>query len=169
MPTPHTLVRPATFADAHPIYQLIKSNPDNLLPRSISNILFNTDRFLVAQSQQTIIGTIAWTILPELDPTKNPSFEIQSLCVAPSHRKQGVGRRLLTTALHRILPFQPQQIIVLTFFPAFFQKFGFSHVDKHALVYKLYQGCLLCPKYESPFTCPEIAMALNPQNHENIA
>ena len=28
-------------------------------------------------------------------------------------------------------------------------------------MHKLYMGCLNCSKYDSPFTCPEVAMALN--------
>ena len=154
-------IRPATFADAQAIYQLVKSRPNELVPRPVSDILFNTDRFLVAESAGRLVGTVSWSILPELEPSVNPSFEIQSLCVAPDFQRQGLGRRLVAAALDRIRPLRPHQVIVLTFTPGFFGKLGFVRVDKRTLVYKLYRGCIHCAKYESPFTCPEIAMVLD--------
>ncbi|NLB56022.1 MAG: GNAT family N-acetyltransferase, partial [Lentisphaerae bacterium] len=52
-------------------------------------------------------------------------------------------------------------IIVLTFTPEFFAKFGFVETSKEKLMHKLYMGCMNCTKYDSPFTCPEVAMTLN--------
>ncbi|NLB60040.1 MAG: hypothetical protein GX806_03050 [Lentisphaerae bacterium] len=56
--------------------------------------------------------------------------------------------------------FQPAQIVVLTFSPDYFRRFGFREVPKKSLMHKLYIGCINCTKYDSPFTCPEVAMAM---------
>ena len=33
-------------------------------------------------------------------------------------------------------------------------------IPKEKLMHKIYMGCLNCSKYDSPFTCPEIAMVM---------
>jgi len=54
----------------------------------------------------------------------------------------------------------PHRVIVLTFYPDFFRKHGFSETSKENLYQKIYQGCLNCTKYRSPLTCPEVAMEM---------
>ncbi|MDR0993551.1 MAG: GNAT family N-acetyltransferase [Verrucomicrobiota bacterium] len=161
-PSPKPLIRKASFSDGHAIYERIKAHPNELVPRSISNIMLNIDRFLVAELEGQIVGTAAWAVLPELDPTKNPSIEIQSVSVRKDLQKQHLGRKLVEAAMERVAEFQPDQIIVLTFTPHFFAKLGFVSVSKETLMYKLYKGCMNCAKYASPLTCPEVAMAYQP-------
>ncbi len=109
-----------------------------------------------------IIGTASWAVLPELDPAHNPSIEIQSVSVRSGHQKSGLGRRLIQAAIERVAEFKPDQIIVLTFTPPFFARLGFTPIPKEKILYKLYKGCMNCAKYDSPLTCPEVAMALAP-------
>lgn len=160
--TPVTL-RPAVFSDAPAIFQTIKAFPDELVPRSLPNISLNIDRFLVAEAASRIVGTAAWSVLPDLDPHALPSIEIQSVAVLPEYRRARVGRRLVLETIRRVLPLSPDLVIVLTFTPEFFQSLGFVPVSKSSLMYKLYQGCTNCTKHASPFSCPEIAMAFNPR------
>lgn len=54
----------------------------------------------------------------------------------------------------------PAQCVVLTFTPEVFAKHGFKEVSKETMMHKLYAGCINCTKYDSPFTCPEVAMVL---------
>ena len=154
-------IREARFTDAAAIFHRIKSYPDELVPRPISDILLNIDRFLVAEAPDGVVaGTVAWSVLPEIDPTALPSVEIQSLTVHPDFQRQGLGRALVQAAINRIARLHARQIIVLTFTPPFFAALDFEPVSKEQLLYKLYQGCMKCTKYTSPFTCPEVAMAL---------
>jgi len=153
-------IRSAGFADAPAIYQLIRDNPDELVPRSMSDIIQNVDRFLVADAGGRVVGIVAWAILPDIGRAQHPTVEIKSLAVDAAHRGQGLGRELVNAAIARIRPLQPEQIIVLTFTPDFFARFGFQPVPKETLMHKLYTGCLNCSKYDSPFTCPEVAMSL---------
>ena len=123
----------------------------------------------VAELDGEIVGTASWAVLPELDNSKSPSIEIQSVSVREDLQKSGLGRRLVEAALDRVAEFKPDQIIVLTFTPPFFAKLGFIPVSKETLMYKLYKGCMNCAKYDSPFTCPEVAMAYDPRNLKRSA
>jgi len=155
------IVRNAGFTDADGIYSLIKAYPKELLPRPISDIAENIDRFIVCEKNGQIVGTISWSILPEIGHVRHPSVELKSLSVKRSLRKHGVGRMLVQAAIERIKVLQPSQLIVLTFTPGFFAKMGFREVPKASLMHKLYMGCINCAKYDSPFTCPEVAMAMD--------
>lgn len=153
-------VRNAAFADAEAIFNLIKAHPEELLARPISDIIQNTDRFLVAEYGGKIVGTISWQVLPEIGLGRQPTVEIKSVAVASDVQKAGIGRALVHAAIERIKQLAPAQIIVLTFTPAFFAKLGFKKIAKESLMHKLYMGCINCTKYDSPFTCPEVAMAI---------
>jgi len=158
---PNYCVRNAGFTDAEGIYSLIKAYPKELLPRPISDIAENIDRFIVCEQKGKIVGTVSWSILPEIGHARHPSVEIKSLSVKKNLRKHGVGRMLVQAAIERIRILKPSQLIVLTFTPAFFAKMGFHEVPKASLMHKLYVGCRNCAKYDSPFTCPEVAMAMD--------
>lgn len=157
---PSFLVRPAAFLDVSSIFTLIRNQPEELVARSRNDILQNIDRALVAEKDGKVVGTASWAVLPEPSSAKHPSMEIKSVAVDAGVRGLGVGRALVQEALSRIEPLRPEQVIVLTFVPEFFRKFGFSEVPKDKLMHKIYSGCLNCTRYDSPFTCPEIAMSL---------
>lgn len=163
MNTSISIIRKARFSDGPAIFKQIKEHPSELVPRPLSNIMLNIDRFLVAECEGEIVGTASWSVLPELDPSKNPSIEIQSVSVRTDQQKTGLGRRLVEAALERVAEFRPDQIIVLTFTPPFFEKLGFKPIPKDKILYKLYKGCMNCAKYDSPLTCPEVAMAYTPE------
>jgi amino-acid N-acetyltransferase len=154
------ILRGAEFKDAESIFALIKKYPEELLPRPISDIVQNIDRFLVAETGGRIIGTVSWHILPEIGAPRRPSVEIKSLSVDPDCRRAGIGSALVKGAIEHIRPMHPAQIVALTFSPEFFGSLGFRKVPKEKMMHKLYMGCINCSKYDSPFTCPEIAMAL---------
>ncbi len=155
-------IRPATFMDARFVYRVIREHTDNLVPRAMSDIVQNIDRFLVAVgSEGRVIGTVAFAILPEIGEPSRTSVEIQSVCVEEPYRLHGVGRALVVAQLRRIHALHPSQVIVLTFTPPFFARLGFREVAKSTLMHKIYMGCINCTKHESPFTCPEVAMALD--------
>ncbi len=160
-------IRPATFMDALTVYRLIRDHTDRLVPRAISDIVQNIDRFLVAVGEGgRVFGTVAYAILPEIGEPARTSVEIQSVCVEEPFRGRGVGRDLVVAQLRRLHSLHPMQVLALTFTPDFFEKIGFRPVDKATLMHKIYMGCINCTKHESPFTCPEVAMVLD---HQAIA
>lgn len=160
MEKPSYIVRGAGFADTTAIFNLIRAHPQELVPRSMNDIIQNTDRFLVAEADGRVVGTVSWGILPEIGRAAHPTVEIKSLAVEAAYRGAGIGRALVEAAIERIKALHPEQIIVLTFAPDFFRKFGFQEIPKERIMHKLYTGCLNCAKYDNPLTCPEIAMAL---------
>ena len=153
-------LRNAGFEDAEPIFRLVCLHPKELVPRPVNDIVGNIDRFLVAEIDGRIVGTVSWQILPEIGLTEDPTVEIKSLAVADSYRRRGIGRALVQAIIDRISPYHPAQIIALTFHPGFFQAFGFREISKRKIMHKIYMGCINCAKYDSPFTCPEVAMRL---------
>ena len=161
MPQSQIKIRTASLDDVRNIFQLIQNNIDQLVPRSISDIVQNIDRFLVAELPNGDLGgVISFAFYPEIgEPTKS-CVEIKSVCVRKDLRKLGLGRELVLAQIERLKKYRPAQIVVLTFAPGFFEKLGFNKVPKETLMHKLYIGCINCTKHESPFTCPEIAMAL---------
>lgn len=153
-------IRNAKFEDTGAIFDIIKQYPEELIPRPISDIAQNIDRFLVYEIDGVIAGVISWQILPEIGMPRNPAMEIRSLAVTPNCRKTGIGRALVNATIEIIKPFHPSLIIAMTFCPEFFKEFGFTEVPKQTIMHKIYTGCLNCAKYDSPFTCPETAMVL---------
>ena len=154
------VIRPAEFKDAEAIFALIKSYPEELLPRPVSDIVQNIDRFLVYELDGRIVGTVSWQILPEMSAPRQPSVEIQSLAVRKHVHKTGVGRSLVEGAIERIKHLHPVQIVALTFAPGVFKRLGFKEIPKKKLMHKIYMGCTNCTKHANPFTCPEVAMVL---------
>lgn len=154
--------RRAGFEDANAIFELIRAYPDEVLARSISDIVQNIDRFLVCEKNGEILGTISWQILPEIGSPKDPSVEIKSLAVLAAEHNTGIGSALVRRAIDCITALHPARLVVLTFHPEFFERLGFRTVPKETLVHKLYAGCINCTKHDSPFTCPEVAMLLDP-------
>lgn len=153
-------VRQAGFNDAVGICAIIREHPDEVLPRSIGDVVQNIDRFLVCELAGEMVGCASWQILPEIGQPKDPSIELKSIAVKKGHQGAGVGSMLVNALIEHVKTFNPTQIIVLTFSPEFFRKFGFVETPKEKLMHKLYMGCMNCTKCDSPFTCPEVAMAL---------
>ena len=151
-------VRPATLDDAERLFAFIHLNRDQLVPRSLGNVVETIDRFFLAESEGEMVGCVAYQIHPELGDAKAASVEVQSLAVKSAFRRRGIGRLLVETVIDRVKAFCPKDVVALTFAPGFFGSLGFFEVPKTKVMHKLYTGCINCAKHTNPFTCPEIAM-----------
>jgi len=160
MDSPKPTIRVAVLADANSIFELIKSHPEELISRSLSDIVENIDRFMIAEQRGAIVGCSSWHILPEIGEPERASVEIRSVAVKHSLRGAGVGSAMIHAIIERIRPLRPAQVVALTFAPKFFARIGFREVPKTQLMHKIYMGCANCTKHANPFTCPEIAMVL---------
>lgn len=154
-------IRNAGFGDVAAIYSMLKEHPREVVPRATSDIVQNIDRFLVAEINGKIIGTASWQILPDIALVPNHLVEIKSVAVSKNFHRRGIGTMLVKAMIRHVKTYRPAQIVVLTFSPPYFRQFGFREVPKEKLMHKLYMGCINCTKYDSPFTCPEVAMTLN--------
>lgn len=158
--SPEFCVRAARYEDARPVYSLIRANADALIVRSLSNVLENLDRFLVAEAADgSVVGAVCYGLWPEIGDELRTSAELQSVCVDGAWRRRGVGRALVAAQIARLRALHVGQIVVLTYATEFFAGLGFREIDKHEIMYKLYTGCMNCAKHDDPFTCPERAMA----------
>jgi N-acetylglutamate synthase-like GNAT family acetyltransferase len=159
--TENIIIRPAHLNDAMSIYTMIQNHKDDLIPRPIGDIIGNIDRFIVCEIDSTITGCAAWAILPEIGDPSKASIEIKSVAVKKEFRRHNIGSQLVRRIIESVQRFGPCQAIVLTFAPEFFTNLGFHEISKASVMHKLYMGCINCTKYTNPYTCPEIAMALD--------
>ncbi len=162
--TQHISIRPAVLKDAMAIFELIRLHHDDLIPRPLGDVIQNIDRFVVGEFEDRVVGCAAWKILPEIGKPELASVEIQSVAVDHQFRRKQVGARIVRSILEAIRRFEPAQAIVLTFAPDFFTALGFRVIPKTLVMHKIYIGCINCTKHADPFTCPEIAMALDLRN-----
>ena len=151
-------LRRARLGDAESVFALIHLNRDQLVPRSMGNIIENIDRFTVAEIGADIVGCATYQVHPEIGDAEAATVEIQSVAVRSPYRRRGIGKALVEAVLARLADFGPREAIVLTFAPEFFTSLGFSEIPKTKVMHKLYTGCINCTKHANPFTCPEIAM-----------
>lgn len=154
-------IRPAVLKDAAQIFNLIRSHQEDLISRPIGDIIQNIDRFMVCEDEGRVVSCASWQILPEIGEPERASVEIQSVAVDQAYRRHHIGSRIVSRILAEIRRFDPAQVIVLTFAPEFFTSLGFRVIPKTQVMHKLYMGCINCTKHANPFTCPEIAMALD--------
>ena len=151
-------IRGATLSDAERIFALIHLNRDQLVPRSMGNIIENIDRFVIAEADGEMVGCATFQVHPEIGDPEAAAVEIQSVAVKGPFRRRGIGRALVEAVAERVAPFRPREVLVLTFAPEFFRALGFREIPKTNVMHKLYTGCINCTKHANPFTCPEIAM-----------
>jgi amino-acid N-acetyltransferase len=154
-------IRSAVLRDAEQIFNLIREHKEDLITRPMGDIIQNIDRFFVAEMEGKVVGCAAFQVLPEIGVPERASVEIQSVAVDAEVRRHHIGTQIVQHILERIKVFEPAQAIVLTFAPDFFGSLGFKRIEKTQVMHKLYMGCINCTKHANPFTCPEIAMALD--------
>ena len=156
--TSQPAVRLATLGDVERIFALINLNRDELVPRSVGNLVESIDRFFVAEADGEMVGCASYQVHPEIGAPESATVEICSVAVKRAFRRRGIGRMLVEAVLARIAAFGPREALVLTFAPEFFTLMGFHEIPKTKVMHKLYTGCINCTKHTDPFTCPERAM-----------
>ncbi len=141
----------ARVSDVPQMHKLINSfaDKDEMLARSLSEIYENIrDYFVVRQGEQVIACAalhVSWSDLAE----------IKSLAVADDSQRQGIGDQLIEACLKEAEELGIPTIFCLTYKPAFFEKCGFSQVDKAELPRKVRGECYRCPKFPD---CDEVAL-----------
>jgi amino-acid N-acetyltransferase len=127
--------------DMREIQKLLESSSrkGELLPRSLGELYESVRDFKVYTDKKgSIVGLCA------LHPTWEDLGEIRSLFVQESFRRQGIARQLVFSCLEEAKVLGVQRIFTLTFNPAFFQRLGFTTIDKAALPHKIWADCVRC-------------------------
>ena len=144
-------VEKARISDATQMHKLINSFADKseMLARPLSEIYENIRDYLVVREGQRVIACAAihvnWSDLAE----------IKSVAVADDSQGKGIGDRLIAACLSEVKELGIPTVFCLTYQPAFFERFGFSQVDKMELPQKVWTECYRCPKFPN---CDEIAL-----------
>ena len=144
-------VEKARISDATQIHQLVNYFADKgeMLARSLSEIYENVrDYFVVRQGERVIACAalhVSWSDLAE----------IKSVAVTEDSQKQGIGDQLVAACLREAKELGILTVFCLTYKPAFFEKVGFSQLDKAELPHKVWGECYRCPKFPN---CDEVAL-----------
>lgn len=149
------MLRKARIGDVKIIHRMINlsSGRGEMLARSLMDIYGSLrDFFVETDDGGEIIGICALNIIWE-----NLS-EVRSLYVAEEHRMKGVGKRLVEACISEAITLQLYRIFTLTYKKDFFEKLGFTVVERTSLSEKIWSDCFRCTKY--PDFCDEVALII---------
>ncbi len=141
----------ARISDVPQMHQLINYFADKgeMLARSLSEIYENIRDYLVVRQSERMVACAA------LHVSWSDLAEIKSMAVAEDSQQQGIGTQLVEACLNEARELGIATVFCLTYKPSFFEKFGFSQVDKMELPRKVWTECYRCPKFPD---CDEVAL-----------
>jgi amino-acid N-acetyltransferase len=137
------VLRQARVTDVPAIHALIShfAEQGRMLARSRSRLYETLRDFLVEEDEGQIVGAGSLRIMWE------DLGEICSLAVADSHQKSGIGSKIVESLLSQAVVFGVGRVMVLTYIPKFFKRFGFRGIAKNRLPHKVWTECVSCPKF----------------------
>ena len=145
------LFRKAKMSDIEKIAALINYYAEKgaMLPRTIPFMYQRLREYTLIEDNGTIIAVgslhILWSDLAE----------ICSLAVRPENVCNGLGSSLVERLIQESRELEIKNIFTLTYQPVFFEKCGFTRIDKENLPQKVWTECINCPKFPN---CDEIAL-----------
>ena len=144
-------VEKASINDVPQMHKLINSFADNgeMLARSLSEIYENVRDYFIVRDGERVIACAALHI------NWSDLAEIRSVAVAEEYQKQGVGDKLIKACLKDAARLGIPTVFCLTYKPGFFEKLGFTQVDKMELPQKIWNECYRCSKFPN---CDEVAL-----------
>ena len=144
-------VEKATVRDVEQMHKLINYYADRgeMIARPLSEIYENIRDYFVVRQGKRVVGCVA------LHVSWLDLAEVKSLAVAEGSREQGIGVRLVEACLKEAEELGTATVSCLTYKPDFFEKLGFSQVDKAELPRKIWTECYRCPKFPD---CDEVAL-----------
>lgn len=149
-------IRRATVADVPSMGKIINDCAEFglMLPRSLSSLYENVREFHVAEETGgggRVVGvgglSVVWANLAE----------VCALAIEPTQRGKGLGRKITEACIDEARTLGVRTIMTLTYEQAFFEKLGFSVIDRQQLPLKVWSECIRCPKNQA---CDEVAMTL---------
>ena len=145
-------VEKARISDAAQMHKLINYFADKgeMLARSLSEIYENIRDYLVVRQGERVIACAALHVM------WSDLAEIKSVAVAEDSQQQRIGSQLVAACLEEARALGIPTVFCLTYKPAFFERFGFSQLDKMELPQKVWTECYRCPKFPN---CDEVALS----------
>lgn len=144
-------VRKANLSDVDGLFDLINYYvPDGImLYRSKETLTTNIDTFVVAIEQGRVIGC------GSLSRLGTDLIEIRSLGVYPEYKSKGIGGLIVDELEKAARKTGAPKLMALTYATNFFQRKGFTVVEKEIFPEKVWLDCSTCAKKEC---CDEIAV-----------
>jgi amino-acid N-acetyltransferase len=144
-------VEKAKISDVPQIHQLVNSFADKgqMLARPLSEIYEDVRDYFVIRKRGRVVACgalhVSWADLAE----------VKALAVAEDRQKKGLGAAIVHECIGEAKTLGIPIIFTLTYQPGFFEKEGFSIVDKMKLPRKVWSECFHCPKFPD---CDEVAL-----------
>ncbi len=144
-------VEKAKISDTTEIHKLVNSFADKgvMLPRPLSEIYENIRDYFVFREGKQVVACAAlhinWADLAE----------IKAVAVAEDSQRRGIGDRLIEACLNEARELGIATVFCLTYQPGFFERLGFSQLDKMELPQKVWSECYRCSKFPN---CDEVAL-----------
>jgi len=144
-------IQPARIEDCEAICQLVNHYAElgKMLHRSMESIYGEVREFHVAEDNGEIVGCVA------VDVLWADLAEVKSLAVSPQRTRQGIGHKLMDTAIADARRLGVGRLFALTYEMDFFRNWGFEQIDRATLPDKVWRECIACPKVDA---CDETAM-----------
>lgn len=147
-------IRKARLDDVPSIHRLVNgfAEKGELLHRSLNELYENLRDYYVVEDGGEVIACCALHI------NWKDLAEVKSLVVGETVQGQGLGGRLLKACLDEAREMGVPRVFALTYKAEFFEKNGFTRVDKSQLPQKIWTECVRCPKFPD---CGEEALILS--------
>lgn len=145
------VVEKATINDAKYIHKLINyfAAKNLMLPRPLAQIYENIRDYFVIRQNDKLVACAA------LHVNWGDLAEIKGLAVDDDKRGQKLGGLLVQACLDEGKRLGIETIFCLTYEVSFFERLGFTRVDKRELPHKVWGECQICPKFPD---CDEVAL-----------
>lgn len=151
-------MRPAQEQDIPAIVAMVNrfAAQNVMLPRTEESVRQTLPDWLVAVAtrapdQETVAGCGA------LVPLTDTLVEIRSLAIHEEYQGHGIGGHLVQALVEIAREQEYEQVCALTLRAGFFQRLGFSIVDRWSISPKVWQACIYCPKFHR---CDEVAVSM---------
>ena len=148
---PEGQLRKAEVVDVPQIHKLIMHFADmrKMLPCSLSRLYECVRDFFVYETPDGVMACGALHVVWE------DLAEVRSLAVDESLEGQGVGSLIAEACVAEAASLRISRVFCLTYVPEFFNRFGFTEVDKASLPHKVWADCITCPQFPD---CDEVPM-----------
>lgn len=147
------MIRKAILQDARQIHKLLLTYARDglVLSRSLMEIFESIRDFYVFVDDGRVVGAAALNICWE------DLAEVRSLVVHQDFGGMGIGRELVEACLSEARTLGIGRVFALTYQQVFFEKLGFTVIEKSELPQKIWGDCIKCAKFPE---CDEIALSV---------
>ena len=122
-----------------------------ILNRTEDEVATNIRSYVLAKDNGVLVGYTALHI------HSKRLAEIRSLIVDENYRNQKIGQRMVEFTLQEAKDLEVEEdVLVLTYLPAFFEKLHFKEINKELIPeHKIWADCIKCIHFP---VCNEIAL-----------